>query len=109
MTVFDNLFDERGFIKDPDAWNPTVARQLALQEGIASLTDDHWRLLEALRRHYFSTGAVPVMRHLCRDIGMAEHCVSELLDNPRRAWRIAGLPDPGEEARTYLETAEVPD
>lgn len=109
MTVSDTLFDDKGFIRDPDAWDSNMARLLAEQRGVASLSDDHWQLLKALRQYYFETGTVPVMRHLCRDTGLQEHCVSELLDNPRLAWQIAGLPDPGEEARTYLETSEVPD
>jgi hypothetical protein len=25
-----------------------------------------------------------------------------LFPNPREAWRVAGLPNPGEEAKTYL-------
>lgn len=109
MTVSDTLFDDKGFIRDPDAWNRNMAQHLAEQRAGMSLSDDHWQLLEALRQHYFKTGTVPVMRHLCRDSGLHEHCVSELLENPRLAWQIAGLPDPGEEFRVYLETSEIPD
>lgn len=109
MTESDTLFDDKGFIKDPDSWKPSLARRLAEQRGLAPLSDDHWQLLEALRQYYFATGTVPVMRHLCRDSNLQQHCVIELLDNPRLAWQIAGLPDPGEEARTYLETSQIPD
>ena len=97
------LFDAEGFIRNPTAWDRTLGATLAAREGIASLTESHWRVLEALRKHYFEIGGVPVMRHICRDAGLQEHCVSELLEDPRRAWRIAGLPNPGEEARRYLQ------
>lgn len=107
MTATDTPFDADGFIKDPDAWNRELAQSIATREGIPQLGDDHWRVIDELRRHYLETGSVPVMRHICRDAGMEEHCISDLLANPGRAWRIAGLPNPGEEAKAYLETAEI--
>jgi tRNA 2-thiouridine synthesizing protein E len=107
-TLSDTQFDADGFIKDPDAWDRNLAEAIAERDGLAQLSDDHWRLIDALRKHYFETGSVPVMRHVCRDAGMATHCVSDLLADPRRAWRVAGLPNPGEEAKAYLETADIP-
>lgn len=38
----------------------------------------------------------------------AEHCVKQLFGGPLEAWRIAGLPDPGEEARAYMANMEPP-
>jgi len=29
-------------------------------------------------------------------------CLEQLFHGTREAWRIAGLPDPGEEARAYM-------
>lgn len=103
------LFDADGFLRNPTAWDREVGATLAARAGIAPLSDAHWRVLETLRKHYFETGGVPVMRHICRDAGLEAHCVSELLDDPKRAWRIAGLPNPGEEAKVYLQTADLSD
>lgn len=105
----DNAFDPDGFIRDPTAWDRTLAQAVARREGVGPLSEDHWRLIDALRRRYFETGSVPVMRHMCREAGLETHCVSDLLADPRRAWRIAGLPNPGEEAKAYIDTAEIPD
>jgi tRNA 2-thiouridine synthesizing protein E len=33
---------------------------------------------------------------------MSKYFVEHLFRSQREAWRIAGLPDPGEEARAYL-------
>ena len=33
---------------------------------------------------------------------MDKHCVDKLFHSQREAWRVAGLPDPGEEARAYM-------
>jgi TusE/DsrC/DsvC family sulfur relay protein len=108
MTLTDTRFDEYGFMKNSSAWKRELAVEIAANEGIAYLSEDHWKVIDELRRHYHQTGSVPVMRHICRDVGLEAHCVSDLLADPRRAWRIAGLPDPGEEARVYLETADIP-
>ncbi len=104
----DSGFDEDGFIKDPQAWNRESATAIAERYGIQGLGDDHWRVIEHLRRHYLDTGSIPVMRHICREVGLNEHCVSDLLHDPMRAWRIAGLPNPGEEAKAYLESCDIP-
>jgi tRNA 2-thiouridine synthesizing protein E len=105
----DARFDQDGFIRDPNNWDESLARVLAAREGIARLDDSHWRVIHQLRTHYFETGGVPVMRHICREAGLEEHCVSDLLSDPRRAWRIAGLPNPGEEAKAYIENSELHD
>ncbi|MGD2161383.1 MAG: TusE/DsrC/DsvC family sulfur relay protein [Gammaproteobacteria bacterium] len=108
MASFHIEFDEYRFMKDPAAWNRGLAAELAANEGITHLGEKHWKVLDELRRHYKQSGSVPVMRQICHDVNLEPHCISELFANPGRAWRIAGLPDPGEEARAYLETADVP-
>lgn len=105
----DAHFDQDGFIRDPARWDESLARELAAHEGIARLNAAHWAVIHALRKYFFATDGVPVMRNICRDAGLEDHCVSELLIDPRRAWRIAGLPNPGEEAKAYMSTAEFPD
>lgn len=108
-TSLNSQFDLEGYIKNVNNWDRSLALDIAVREGIPELRDDHWRLIEALRKHYFELGSVPVMRQICHDVGMQAHCVSDLLSDPKRAWRIAGLPNPGEEANTYLQTADIPD
>lgn len=102
----DPRFDAEGFLRDPEAWSAGLATEIAAAEGMRDLGQDHIRVLEELRHRYLDRGDVPAMRHVCRDAGFEESCVRELLVNPLRAWRIAGLPDPGEEAKAYLEVAQ---
>lgn len=99
-------FDADGFLLDPQDWDIQVAADIALDQGIPELGRDHVKLLEALRRHFLASGELPPMRHVCRDAGLDENCVTELVADPKRAWRIAGLPNPGEEAKAYLESSE---
>lgn len=100
-------FDSEGFIENPSAWDKELAQHLASGAGLSALNDDHWRVIGLLRHHYFTTGGVPMMRQICHDAGLRMHCVSDLMENPRIAWQIAGLPNPGEEANSYLASAEI--
>lgn len=100
--VHAQAFDEYGFIAEPDRWDPDLARFIALQEGIERLEYDHWRILHFIRDHYQKFGAVPMMRRVCRRNGIQRRQVKHLFSSCRAAWRIAGLPNPGEEARAYM-------
>jgi len=39
---------------------------------------------------------------VCRDAGVERERVNEMFGYCLNAWRIAGLPNPGEEAKSYL-------
>ena len=96
-------FDHDGFLIAGESWSEILARQLADSSGIQTLTEEHWRVIEYLRAHYCAAHTLPVVRTLCRQLGLREHCVEKLFGNDlRRAWRIAGLPNPGEEAKVYM-------
>ena len=95
-------FDEDGFLINSEAWTRETGRQLAELDGIGELTPDHWSVIFYLREHHFETGSIPVMSHLCRVIHLGQYAVERLFGGCREAWRIAGLPNPGEEAKTYM-------
>jgi len=42
------------------------------------------------------------LSHVCHLTGQSADCMQHLFPNPREAWRVAGLPNPGEEAKAYL-------
>ena len=86
--------DEYGLLINPDDWNESVADTLATQLGINQLTSDHWKVVHALRQHYERFGVAPAMHNICRSNGQKSDWI--------HAWLIAGLPDPGEEAKSYL-------
>lgn len=95
--------DSDGFLLHPQDWTEQIANQLAEYDGIGPLTQAHWQIIQSLRRHYFKAGALPPLRHVCRENHLDPQCVPSLFkDTGREAWRIAGLPNPGEEAITYF-------
>jgi len=95
-------FDQDGFLIDPAKWNRAVAQQIAGEDGIGELTEEHWALIQQLRDHYFAHGALVSERHACKTNDLDAGCMPELFGSMREAWRIAGLPHPGEEAKNYM-------
>jgi tRNA 2-thiouridine synthesizing protein E len=93
---------EMGLLADPKQWSESVAWALAAHHGIGPLTAAHWRIIYALRAHFNQYGVPPAMRHLCRKQGMEPNCIHRLFCTCLTAWCVAGLPDPGEEAKSYL-------
>jgi len=96
------LFDEDGLLREFSRWSEPLAEALARDIGIGMLTDAHWKIIRTLRDHYAMSGAAPVMHLVCRDAGVERERVNEMFGYCLNAWRIAGLPNPGEEAKSYL-------
>lgn len=110
MAVDPAKFDEDGFLREPGQWSEQVAAEIAQASGIERLGEDHWRVLRYLREHFLDCGTLPAERVVCRETGLAAHCMETLFANDlKQAWRIAGLPNPGEEAKAYMGQRSTPD
>lgn len=90
-----------------EPWSEALAERIASEQGISRLTTQHWRVIHTLRQHFIQYGALPPMRFACDINRLAPHCADELFHSPEKAWRIAGLPDPGEEARGYSYPSDM--
>jgi len=88
--------DDRGYLVDFDQWNDKVAAALAADEGIPELTADHWTVIDFLREHQEEKGAAPMIRVLCRGVGMTLQRIYDLFPGgpAKSACRVAGLPRP---------------
>lgn len=96
------LFDEDGFLANPADWNDVLASQLASEQQVPTLTDRHWRVIRHIRERYFRVGGVPNMRRVCRETDLRKADIQQLFGGCLAIWRIAGLPNPGEEAKAYF-------
>lgn len=96
------LFDECGFLIDSALWTEALAERLAREAGLGELTEAHWRVIHYLRAKFHALGGIPTMRRVCRDTGLSREEVHQLFGSCFRVWRVAGLPDPGEEAKAYM-------
>jgi TusE/DsrC/DsvC family sulfur relay protein len=89
--------DEEGFLTDSEDWNDDVAAVLAGREGIGQLSEEQFSILRALRNYYREHRFFPIVRAICRSVHQARTCVTDQFPDPVTAWKIAGLPNPGEE------------
>lgn len=97
-----SLFDEDGFIIDHALWSERLAPKIAREEGIDELTAAHWRVILHIREKYLRLGASPNLRQVCRATSLSRVQIHNLFGGCLCIWRIAGLPNPGEEAKAYL-------
>ena len=94
--------DQDGFLLDPHSWNKQMARIIAEHDEIGPLGPDHWSVIYYLREHHLTYGSLPPMAQVCRTAHLGQYAVHWLFGGCRSAWRIAGLPNPGDEALTYM-------
>ena len=105
----DSLLSTDGFLYNPQTWTRAIASAIARQDGLPELTHDHWVIICALRDHYHQFGAaLPAFNHICHKHHLGKYCVDRLFCSEREAWRVAGLPDPGEEAKASMSGLEKP-
>ncbi|NTV94688.1 MAG: TusE/DsrC/DsvC family sulfur relay protein [Thiobacillus sp.] len=101
--ILNNMtFDADGFMPDMDGWSVEMARRLASMDGLGVLDDRQIAVLLHLRASYRRLGAVPALPHVCHLGGFEPDCMTRLFPSAREVWRLAGLPNPGEEAKAYL-------
>jgi len=83
-------------------WNEELAAALAEKEGI-QLTDEHWKVLNFLRKFYFQYGVAPMVKILLKHMGEEfgkdnvnrEHMYELFPGGPaKQGSRFAGLPSP---------------
>ena len=94
--------DEEGYLVNLSDWNHEVADFLAQSENI-TLTDNHWEVLNFLRKYYEEYQIAPAVRVLTKAIGKslgADKGNSAYLYElypygpAKQACKIAGLPKP---------------
>ena len=88
--------DEDGFLQEPDLWTEMVAEEFAKNEGVESLTDDHWKVINYLREYYLKNKIAPMVRRLCKETGFNVKKIYELFPSgpAKGACKLAGLPKP---------------
>jgi len=88
--------NDDGFLTDPDQWTEAMAPELAAAEGIAELTEDHWRIIKFMRSEYFAKGTGPTVRVLGKTSGVSVKELYRLFPKgpAKIAAKIAGIPKP---------------
>ncbi|MEI4220158.1 MAG: TusE/DsrC/DsvC family sulfur relay protein [Candidatus Dasytiphilus stammeri] len=94
--------DDEGFLKNREDWTESVAKFIALEEGI-DLSDEHWEVVHLVRTFYINFNTVPTVyilvkalsRKFGKDKGNSRYLFRLFPQGPtRQAAKIAGLPKP---------------
>ena len=88
--------NDEGFFENPDEWNEEMAPEIARDEGIDELSEDHWRVIKFMRAEYAEKGTGPTVRVLGKTSGVSIKELYQLFPKgpAKVAAKIAGIPKP---------------
>ncbi len=89
--------NQEGFLLRPEEWDEDVAKFLAKQEeGIDSLSEEHWKIIKYIRDYYLEKQLAPMVRKICQTTGFTLKHIYELFPSgpAKGACKLAGLPKP---------------
>ena len=88
--------NDEGFFTDPGQWTEDMAPELAKEEGIDSLTDDHWTVIRFMRKEQEEKGTGPTVRALGKTSGVSVKELYQLFPKgpAKIAAKVAGIPKP---------------
>ena len=89
--------DEDGYFTHPDQWRPEMAAEIAVEQGIGGLTEQHWQVIDFVRQSYLDDGRPPSCSVICRHVGLTSKQVYHLFparSSLKLVAKIAGAPEP---------------
>ena len=88
--------NEEGYFTNPDQWSEAMAAVIAEEEGIGTLTESHWKVINFLRADYKEKGTMPTIRRVKNAGGIPTKELYELYPGGplKKSSKIAGLPKP---------------
>ena len=88
--------NEEGFLVNPGEWTKEIAVELAKEEGIAELTEAHWKVINFSRESAGSTGASLTLRAITSGSGVSTKELFSLFPKgpAKKVAKIAGLGKP---------------
>jgi tRNA 2-thiouridine synthesizing protein E len=88
--------DEDGFLLKGDDFNQDWVDYVKGVEGIAEMTDEHVKVIDALQEYYKKNGIAPRVRILSKTTGFPLKRIYELFPSGpgKGACKMAGLPKP---------------
>lgn len=107
MDIFEQApnqnLDPENYLLDYTDWNKDWATGMARSLGFGELSNTQWKLILTLREYYNLHKTVPNKHYVCKVTGLNPFCLDRYFSNDgKQAWKLAGLPDPGEEIKSYL-------
>lgn len=87
--------NDEGFLTDSSQWTPEVAKAIGAELGI-EIGDDHWKVIEFMRKDFEEQGQSPGLRRITQQAGVPMKEIYKLFPKGpgKLAAKIAGLPKP---------------
>jgi len=88
--------NEEGFMTNPNEWTKEIAVEMAKQEGIDPLTEDHWKIIDFCRQTGLGSGKAPTMRQITTGTGISTKDLFALFPKgpAKKVAKISGLGKP---------------
>ena len=88
--------NEDGFLTDPSEWTNEIAAEIAKEEGIAELTEAHWKVINFARESAINGGKSPTLRTITNGSGVSTKELFSLFPKgpAKKVAHIAGLGKP---------------
>ena len=100
--------DDGGYLVNIDDWNEQVACALAEREGVDELTKERIDILKFIREYYKKYNFFPILNAVCKNVHQPKNCINEKFMDPLTAWKLAGLPQPGEDIINIVKYGQTP-
>ena len=88
--------NDEGFLSNPDQWTKEIAVEIAKEEGIETLSPDHWKVIEFCRQSASESGKAPTLRTITNGAGVTTKELFGLFPKgpAKKVARISGLGKP---------------
>jgi tRNA 2-thiouridine synthesizing protein E len=88
--------DNKGFLRAGENWNREVAQLFARAQGMESLNDKHWQIIDYIRSYYLEHDKAPLIRAICSACEVSLREIYTLFPKGpvHGACKIAGLAKP---------------
>ncbi len=88
--------NEEGFLVNPADWSKELAVEIAKEEGIEELTEQHWKVIDFCRQNAETSGAAPTLRQITKGAGVPTKDLFKLFPKgpAKKVAKIAGLGKP---------------
>jgi len=92
----DIKFDVEGFMVDKSQWTKEIAEEIARREGIETLTEAHWKIIDFCRKTGEETGKAPTLRTITDGTGISTKELFALYPKgpAKKVAKISGLGKP---------------
>ena len=92
----DVEFDDEGFMTDHSQWNRDIAAVLAGEQGVETLNDRHYAVIDFMRKEVEEKGTAPSIRRLTKESGVPTKELYALFPGgpAKKAALIGGLKKP---------------